>query len=68
MRLCPGGGSSLERFVLKEGATLCGVNLPDGTGVGIAAPVIHHIGAIYGSDADEFRPSDCWNLTTPSEK
>jgi hypothetical protein len=56
MRLHPGIGYPLERYVPPGGATLCNRFLPAGTNVGITAPVIHHNKDIYGNDADDFRP------------
>ncbi|KAL2855332.1 cytochrome P450 [Aspergillus pseudoustus] len=56
MRIHPGVGFPLERYVPPEGAEICGYTLPGGTNVSISAPVIHHDREIYGPDADEFRP------------
>lgn len=56
MRLHPGVGFPLERFVPPEGAEICGRTLPGGTNVSITAPVIHHNKEIYGQDANIFRP------------
>ena len=56
MRVHPGVGFPLERFVPPEGAEICGRTLPGGTNVSISAPVIHHNKEIYGQDANIFRP------------
>jgi cytochrome P450 len=56
MRLHPGVGFPLERFVPDGGATICGVHLPAGTNVSVSAPVIHVNKDIWGEDATEFRP------------
>lgn len=56
MRLCPGVSYPLERVVPPEGAVLGGTFLPGGTTVGVNAAVIHRNRAIYGDDADQFRP------------
>ena len=56
MRLCPTNNIPLERYVPSEGINLCGYSLPGGTNVGISAHMIHRNPAIYGNDADKFRP------------
>lgn len=56
MRLHPGVGFPLERFVPEEGATICGEHLPGGTIVSMSAPVMHMNKDIWGDDAEEFRP------------
>jgi cytochrome P450 len=56
MRLHPGVGFPLERFVPDGGATICGVYLPAGTNVSVSAPVVHVNKDVWGEDADEFRP------------
>ena len=56
MRLHPGVGFPLERFVPEGGATICGEYLPTGTNVSISAPVLHINKEVWGSDAEEFRP------------
>lgn len=64
MRLHPGVGFPLERFVPPEGAEICGRRLAGGTNVSISAPVIHHLTDIYGEDADSFRP-ERWLEASP---
>ncbi|KAL2834623.1 cytochrome P450 [Aspergillus pseudoustus] len=64
MRLHPGVGFPLERFVPPGGAEICGHRLPGGTNVSISAPVIHHNKDIYGEDADSFRP-ERWLEASP---
>ena len=56
LRLHPGGGFPLERYVPPEGAEICGRRLPGGTIVSMSAPVIHLNKEIYGQDATIFRP------------
>ena len=56
MRLHPGVGFPLERYVPQEGAIICGKNLPGGTIVSMSAPVVHHDRSVFGSDTDAFRP------------
>ena len=56
MRMHPGVGFPLERYVPKGGAQLCGVFLPAGTNVSMSAPVLHQDQSIFGLDADVFRP------------
>ncbi|KAL2859238.1 cytochrome P450 [Aspergillus pseudodeflectus] len=64
MRLHPGVGFPLERYVPPSGAEICGHRLPGGTNVSISAPVIHQIKDIYGEDADCFRP-ERWLEASP---
>lgn len=56
MRLHPGIGFPLERYVPSEGANLGGYSLAPGTIVGVNPHVIHRNKAVYGEDADAFRP------------
>ena len=56
MRLHPGVGLPLERYVPSEGLDVGGVHLPAGTIVGMNAWVIHRDKNIYGEDSDSFRP------------
>ncbi|KAL9610444.1 MAG: hypothetical protein Q9167_004842 [Letrouitia subvulpina] len=55
-RLHPPFGLPLERIVPAEGASFCGEHLPGGTIVGINAWVAHSDQAIFGQDADTWRP------------
>ncbi|GKZ18421.1 hypothetical protein AbraCBS73388_000991 [Aspergillus brasiliensis] len=64
MRLHPGVGFPLERYVPPPGAEICGHRLPGGTNVSISAPVIHQLQDIYGEDADSFRP-ERWLEASP---
>jgi hypothetical protein len=66
MRLHPGVGFPLERYVPKGGLVVGDVLLPEGTIVGMNAWVIHHDKTIYGEDADMFRP-ERW-MDAESEK
>lgn len=56
MRLHPGVGFPLERYVPKGGAYLSGYFLPEGTIVGMNAWVVHQDKTVFGEDADQFRP------------
>lgn len=56
LRLHPGIGMPLERYVPDGGTNLCGVELPAGTVVGVNPHVVHRHKEIYGEDADEFKP------------
>ncbi|KAK5047136.1 hypothetical protein LTR84_007079 [Exophiala bonariae] len=56
MRLHPGVGFPLERYVLPAGATICGVKLPAGTIVSMSASVVQLDEKVFGADAAEFRP------------
>ncbi|OQV05155.1 hypothetical protein CLAIMM_09940 [Cladophialophora immunda] len=56
MRVHPGVGLPLERYVPAEGATICGVFLPGGTNVFMSAPVLHSDKRVFGPDADLYRP------------
>ena len=66
LRLHPGVGYPLERFVPEGGATLCGTNFTAGTIVSMSAPVLHHDRSVYGQDADSFRP-ERWMEATPEQ-
>lgn len=56
MRMHPAVGMLLERVVPEGGLRIAGTCLPGGTIVGINPWVLHRDKAIYGDDADEFRP------------
>jgi cytochrome P450 len=66
MRLHPGVGFPLERFVPEEGLKVDDVFLPAGTIVGMHAWVVHRDRAIFGKDADEFRP-ERWIDAAPDD-
>lgn len=66
MRLHPGVGFPLERFVPKEGLTIGDVFIPEGTIIGMNAWVIHHDKSIFGDDSDDFRP-ERWIEAKPEE-
>ena len=66
MRVHPGVGFPLERFVPEGGAVICGTHLPAGTNVSMSAPTIHSNKDIFGQDADDFRP-ERWLDATPEE-
>jgi cytochrome P450 len=56
MRIHPATGLILERRVPKGGISLHGVDLPEGTIVGVNAWALHHNKDIFGQDANTFRP------------
>ena len=56
MRMHPGVGFPLERYVPAEGAVICGEFLPAGTNVSMSAPTVQYDKEVYGADADTFRP------------
>lgn len=56
MRLHPAVGFLLERVVPDEGANISGTYFPSGTVVGVNPWVVGREQAVYGSDADDFRP------------
>ncbi|KAI9148745.1 Pisatin demethylase [Paramyrothecium foliicola] len=56
LRIHPATGLPLERIVPQGGSTIAGRFFPEGSIVGINTWVQHHNKAIYGEDADIFRP------------
>ncbi len=56
MRMHPAVGLLLERVVPEGGATIAGRFLPTGTIVGANPWVVARDKAVYGEDADHFRP------------
>lgn len=56
MRMHPGVGFPLERYVPEGGMMVSGVNLPAGTNICMSAPVVHYDKSVFGQDADQFRP------------
>ena len=62
LRIHPNIGLMLERSVPAGGATLHGINLTEGTIIGLNAAVIHRNEEIFGKDVESFRPErwiDC---------
>jgi cytochrome P450 len=57
MRLHPSVGLTMPRVVPQGGLVLCDRLIPAGCRVGMNAAVVHFDQAIFGPDADEFRPS-----------
>ena len=55
-RIHPAIGLPLERIVPSEGATICGQRFEGGTVVGINAWVVHRDKAVFGNDAETWRP------------
>lgn len=66
MRIHPGVGFPLERFIPEGGATICDIYLPAGTNISVCAPVIHLDKSVFGADAEEFRP-ERWLEASPEE-
>jgi cytochrome P450 len=66
MRMHPGVGFPLERYVPPEGCTLNGTFLPGGSIVSMSAPVLHADITVYGKDALTFRP-ERWLEATPEQ-
>jgi cytochrome P450 len=66
MRIHPGVGYPLERYVPSGGLDIMGIHLPAGTEVSMTAPVIHQNKEIFGVDADRFRP-ERWIDSTPEQ-
>lgn len=66
MRVHPGVGFPLERYVPSEGTTILGKDLPGGTIVSMSAPVVHQDTTIFGLDAAEFRP-ERWLDSDPEQ-
>lgn len=56
LRMHPATGLPLERVVPQNGTEIAGRYFPAGTIVGINSWVEHRSKAIYGNDADQFRP------------
>lgn len=56
LRIHPGIGFPLERYVPEGGVTVCGIHIPAGTNISMSAPTVHFDPAIYGPDVDHFRP------------
>lgn len=65
LRLHPGIPGILERMVPPDAPEICGIQLPAGTKIGVAASVIHRDRSIYGPDADAFRP-ERWTDSPPA--
>ncbi|KAF7541770.1 hypothetical protein G7054_g255 [Neopestalotiopsis clavispora] len=56
MRIHPATGFILERRVPRNGITLHGVHLPEGTIVGVNAWALHYNKDVFGHDVHAFRP------------
>ncbi|CAO2650872.1 Nn.00g091690.m01.CDS01 [Neocucurbitaria sp. VM-36] len=56
MRLHPATGLPLSRVVPKGGAVIAGRYFPAGAVVGVNTWVAHRNTAVFGADADQFRP------------
>lgn len=55
-----------ERYVPAEGVELHGAYIPPGTTIGVNARVWNRDEAVFGSDADTFRP-ERWIESTPEQ-
>ncbi|KAH9879367.1 hypothetical protein J1614_002806, partial [Plenodomus biglobosus] len=68
MRIHSTSSLGLPRLVPPgPGVTLCGHYFPPGTALSVPAYTIHHSKAIWGPDADEFRP-ERWEEITEEQK
>ncbi|KAF2851926.1 cytochrome P450 [Plenodomus tracheiphilus IPT5] len=56
MRMHPSVGLSMQRHAPEEGIELAGTFIPSGYRVGLNPAVVHYDKAIFGEDADSFRP------------
>lgn len=56
LRMHPATGLPLERVVPPGGASICDRFFPEGTIVGINSWVAHRDTAVFGADANEFKP------------
>ena len=68
LRLYPVLGSPSPRKVGKEGAHICGYYLPPGTEVGLCQWAIGRSTAIFGPDAQAFRPERWTEEVDPATK
>lgn len=66
LRMHPGIGFPLERFVPAGGTTVCGIELPEGTIVGVNPHVIHRNKEAFGDNADDFKP-ERWMEADPEQ-
>lgn len=57
MRLHPSVGLTMPRIVSDSGLEIAGTIIPAGWKIGMNAAVIGRSKAIYGADADDFRPA-----------
>lgn len=64
LRIMPPASGSMFKQVPPEGDTIEGKYLPGGTQIGVSQLGVHHSKAIYGLDADMFRP-DRWIEASP---
>ncbi|KAH7112487.1 cytochrome P450 [Dendryphion nanum] len=56
MRLHPSVGLNMQRHAPVEGIELAGKHIPSGYRIGINPAVAHYDKAVFGTDADQFRP------------
>lgn len=66
LRIHPSTGTILERYVPAGGAAIHGVNLPEGTTIGVNAWTMNRNKEIFGEDVETFRP-ERW-LESPPEQ
>jgi len=67
-RCHPAAGLPLERKVPEGGRTICGRYFPAGTIVGCSAWVIHRDESIFGTDAEQYRPSRWIEASEPQRR
>jgi cytochrome P450 len=68
LRCHPAVGLPLERVTPSQGARICGVFVPGGTIVGCSAWAVHQSTAVFGSDANKFRPERWLQASTEQKK
>ena len=56
LRMFPAAGLIMPRLVPKGGLGICGYHFPEDASLGINAWVAHANTAVFGADADQFRP------------
>ena len=66
MRLRPAVGLSIQRYVPPCGAMIDGQHYPGGVGVSVNAWPVHRDKAVFGQDADSFRP-ERWESVNAKE-
>ncbi|KAI1097219.1 cytochrome P450 [Jackrogersella minutella] len=66
LRIHPSTGLILERRCPKDGVTLHGKHIPEGTIIGVNCWVVNRDKGIFGEDADSFRP-ERWIDSDPKD-
>jgi cytochrome P450 len=68
LRVWPPVASLIYKVVPPEGDTWDGKFIPGGTNIGYSAWALHHSRALYGEDADVFRPERWLEVETGCER